>query len=121
MRLFHRAAKTPCTCGFWDVIYDRNCNHLLRKYKCIIDIFMDYSNILIILIEEKYRKEASIPDDFAIRCFCGEASATIVVTKCFNDFGIHNAPEGRQLIRIRAFVFLYLHGNAERFGFKGKE
>ena len=86
-----------------------------------IDIVVDYPNISNILIEVKYREEAPIPDDSAICRLCGEASAAIVVTKRSNDFGIHNAPDGRQLIRIPAFAFLYLLGNAEKYGYKGKE
>ena len=36
-------------------------------------------------------------------------------------YGVHNIPDGRQLIRISAYVFLYLLGNAEKHGYKGKE
>ena len=86
-----------------------------------IDIVVDYPNISNILIEVKYREEAPVSDDSAICRLCGEASAAIVVTKRANDFGIHDAPEGRQLIRIPAFAFLYLLGNAERYGYKGRE
>lgn len=86
-----------------------------------IDIVVDYPNISNILIEVKYRESAPVPDDSAICRLCGKASAAIIVTKRADDFGLHNAPDGSQLIRIPAFAFLYLLGNAERYGYKGKE
>ena len=86
-----------------------------------IDIVVDYPNIRNILIEVKYREQAPIPDNSAICQLAGEASAAIVVTKRADDFGTHHAPDGKELIRIPAFAFLYLLGNAERYGFKGKE
>lgn len=84
-----------------------------------IDVVVDYPNIKKILIEVKYREQAPIPDDSAICQLCGEASASIVVTKRGDDYGIHHAPDGKELIRIPAFAFLYLLGNAERHGYRG--
>lgn len=84
-----------------------------------IDVVVDYPNIKNILIEVKYREQAPIPDDSAICELCGEASAAIVVTKRPDDYGTHHAPNGRELIRIPAFAFLYLLGNAERYGYRG--
>lgn len=86
-----------------------------------IDIVVDYPNIKNILIEVKYREQAPIPDNSAICELCGEASASIIVTKRADDYGVHHAPNGRELIRIPAFAFLYLLGNAERYGYRGKE
>lgn len=84
-----------------------------------IDIVVDYPNIKNILIEVKYREQAPIPDDSAICQLCGDSSAAIVVTKRGDDYGVHHTPNGKNLIRIPAFAFLYLLGNAERHGYKG--
>lgn len=86
-----------------------------------IDVVVDYPNVKKILIEVKYREQAPIPDDSAICELCGEASAAIVVTKRADDYGVHHAPNGQELIRIPAFAFLYLLGNAERHGYRGIE
>ncbi len=86
-----------------------------------IDVVVDYPKIKNILIEVKYREGAPISDDDAIVEFCDEASAAIIITKTPNDFGIHNTPGGRELLRIPAFAFLYLLGNAEKHGYYGIE
>lgn len=82
---------------------------------------VDYPNVRNILIEVKYREQAPIPDGSAICELCGEASAAIVVTRRADDYGVHYAPNGQELIRIPAFAFLYLLGNAERHGYRGQE
>jgi Predicted ATPase (AAA+ superfamily) len=84
-----------------------------------IDVVVDYPNVKNILIEVKYREQAPVADDDAICELCGEASSAIVVTKRFDDYGVHNAPNGKELIRIPAFAFLYLLGYAEKNGYKG--
>ncbi len=84
-----------------------------------IDVVVNYPSTRNILIEVKYREQAPIQDDSAICQMCEEASAAIVVTKRAEDFGTHHAPNGRELIRIPAFAFLYLLGNAEHYGYKG--
>lgn len=86
-----------------------------------IDIVVNYPNVPNILIEVKYREQAPIPDNSAICELCQEASAAIVVTKRADDYGTHHAPNGKELIRIPAFAFLYLLGNAERYGYRGVE
>ena len=86
-----------------------------------IDVVVDYPRVKNILIEVKYREQAPIPNDSAICQLCGEASAAIVVTKRADDYGVHNAPNGKELIRIPAFAFLYLLGNAEHHGYRGIE
>ena len=73
------------------------------------------------MIEVKYRDGAPIADDDAIAELCEEASAAIVVTKSADDFGAHNTKSGRELLRIPAFAFLYLLGNAEKHGYRGIE
>lgn len=82
---------------------------------------VDYPKIKNILIEVKYREGAPIADDDAIVEFCDEASAAIVITKTANDFGVHNTPNGKELLRIPAFAFLYLLGNAEKNRYQGIE
>lgn len=86
-----------------------------------VDIVVDYPNIKDILIEVKYREQAPISDDDAIVELSKDASAAIIVTKRADDYGTHRTPAGKELIRIPAFAFLYLLGNAERHGYKGKE
>ena len=86
-----------------------------------VDIVVDYPNIKNILLEVKYRENASISDDDAIVELCGEACASIVVTKKASDFGIHNTKRNKNLLRIPAFAFLYLLGNAEKHGYRGIE
>ena len=77
-----------------------------------IDIVVEYANARRILIEVKYREQAPISDDDAIIELSKEADAAIIVTKRADDYGTHHAPDGRELIRIPAFAFLYLLGNA---------
>ena len=86
-----------------------------------IDVVVDYPMIKNILIEVKYREGAPIADDDAIVEFCEDASAAIVITKTANDFGVHYTPNGKELLRIPAFAFLYLLGNAEKHGYHGIE
>lgn len=81
---------------------------------------VDYPRAKNILIEVKYREQAALPDDSAICEQCGEASAAIVVTKRANDYGVYHAPNRQELIRIPAFAFLYLLGNAEWHGYRGQ-
>lgn len=86
-----------------------------------IDIVVDYPNSKNILIEVKYREGAPIPDNDAIIEMAEESSAAIIVTKTVSDFGVHNTPSGKELLRIPAFAFLYLLGNAEKHGYRGIE
>ena len=83
-----------------------------------IDVVVDYPNTKNILIEVKYRDGAPIADDDAIVEFCEEASAAIVVTKNAGDYGIHNTKSEKNLLRIPAYAFLYLLGNAEKHGYR---
>ncbi len=80
-----------------------------------IDIVIDYPKTKV-LIEVKYREGAPIANNDAIIEFSDESSTAIIVTKTADDLGIHNAPNGKKLLRIPAFAFLYLLGNAEKHG-----
>lgn len=86
-----------------------------------IDIVVEYPNIKNMLIEVKYREGAPISDESAICQLSEESSVSIVVTKTPDDYGIHDAPNGKKLIRIPAYAFLYLLGHAEKNGYKGIE
>ena len=86
-----------------------------------VDVVVDYPNIKNILIEVKYREQAPISNDDAIVELSKEASAAIIITKRADDYGTHHTPDGRELMRIPAFAFLYMLGNAERYGYKGKD
>ncbi|WP_317855167.1 ATP-binding protein [Chakrabartyella piscis] len=84
-----------------------------------IDIVVEYPKIKNILIEVKYREQASIPNDDAIAEFCKDSSSAIIVTKRVDDFGEHTTGDGNVMLRIPAFAFLYLLGHAEKNGYKG--
>ena len=83
-----------------------------------IDIVVACHNNKKILIEVKYRNEAPIPESSAIYTMSEKAAAAIVVTKNPDDFGIHNTQNGKDLIRIPAYAFLYLLGHAEKHGYR---
>lgn len=83
-----------------------------------VDIVVDCPNTKKILIEVKYRENAHISDDAAICKLCGEAYAAIIITKNANDYGVHNTKEGKYMLRIPAFAFLYMLGHTEKCGGK---
>ena len=84
-----------------------------------IDIVVDYPDIRNILLEVKYREAAPITDNDAIVEHCDKAVAAIIITKRADDFGEHTSGNGKKLLRIPAFAFLYLLGHAEKHGYKG--
>jgi hypothetical protein len=43
----------------------------------------------------------------------------IVVTKREDDYGVQPAKGNKKILRLPAFSFLYLLGNAEKHGYKG--
>lgn len=86
-----------------------------------IDVVVDYGGPKNILIEVKYRENATVSNSNAIIELADQAAAGIIITKRADDYGIHNTPSGKELIRIPAFAFLYLLGNAERHGYRGRE
>lgn len=82
-----------------------------------IDVVVEYPNIKNLLIEVKYRDSAPVPNDSAICQLCSEASASVIVTKSSDDYGIHHAPDGTKMVRMPAYAFLYLLGHAEKTAF----
>ena len=80
-----------------------------------IDVVVELLNKKPICIEIKYRESAPIADNDAIAQLHQEASCAIVVTKNASDFGIHHTKDGEPLLRIPAFMFLYLLGHAEKY------
>ncbi len=86
-----------------------------------VDVVVEYPNSRNMLIEVKYRYQAPIKDDSAIVELCDKASASIIVTKKYEDFGIHNTKKGVDILRLPAFAFLYLLGHAEFNRYKGKD
>lgn len=86
-----------------------------------IDIVVSYPNIAHILIEVKYREQAPIYDDSAIVEKSDKAVSSIIITKRADDFGEHVSSDGKKLLRIPAFAFLYLLGHAEKNGYRGVE
>jgi len=83
-----------------------------------IDIVVDFPTGRI-LIEVKYRENATIGQKDAIYLHADEAVSSIVVTKKENDYGLQKSAGDKNILRIPAFAFLYLLGNAEKHGYKG--
>jgi len=83
-----------------------------------IDIVVEFPNGKI-LIEVKYRENAAIGEKDAIFELAEEASSAIVVTKRSDDYGIQPSSGTKKILRIPAFAFLYLLGNAEKHGYRG--
>ena len=83
-----------------------------------IDIVVQYANTDNILIEVKYREGAPVGNDNAIIQFSNTARISIIVTKNAEDFGVHNTPDGKAVLSIPAFAFLYLLGHIEKQGMR---
>ena len=83
-----------------------------------IDIVVDFPGGKI-LVEVKYRDDPAIAGNDAIKVMADRAVASIVVTKNENDYGIQPLPGGKSLVKIPAYAFLYLLGNAEKHGHQG--
>jgi predicted AAA+ superfamily ATPase len=72
-----------------------------------------------ILIEVKYREDTSIAAKDAVYQLSRDAAAAMVITKREEDYGLFHTAAG-QILKIPAFAFLYLLGNAEKHGYKGQ-
>ena len=83
-----------------------------------IDIVVDFPSGKI-LVEVKYRENASIGEKDAIYELADEAASAIVVTKREDDYGVQPSMGEKKILRIPAFAFLYLLGNAEKHGYRG--
>ena len=62
----------------------------------------------------KYREGAPVGNDDAIIQFSDNALNSVIVTKNADDFGTHNTPSGKTILRIPAFAFLYILGHIEK-------
>ena len=65
------------------------------------------------------QEKASIDMSDAIFQMADEAFAAIVITKKENDYGLQDSAGLKKILRVPAFAFLYLLGNAEKQGYKG--
>jgi len=83
-----------------------------------IDIVVDFPSGKI-LIEVKYRENASIGEKDAIFEWADTASCSMVITKREDDYGVQVSKGTKKILRMPAFAFLYLLGNAEKHGYKG--
>ncbi len=83
-----------------------------------IDVVVDFPSGKI-LIEVKYREQASITEKDAIFELADEATCAIVVTKREDDYGIQPSAGTKKILRIPAYAFLYLLGHAEKNGYRG--
>lgn len=79
-----------------------------------IDVVAEYPANKDILIEVKYREQAPISDNDAICTLADKAELGIIITKRQDDYGVHNTPGGKQLLRIPAYAFCYLLSLAEK-------
>jgi Predicted ATPase (AAA+ superfamily) len=83
-----------------------------------IDIVVDFPNGKI-LIEVKYRENASIGEKDAIYELADQANCAILVTKREDDYGVQPSAGEKKILKLPAFAFLYMLGNAEKYGYKG--
>ena len=83
-----------------------------------IDIVVDFPQGRI-LVEVKYRENVDINESDAIFEFAKDATCSIVVTKREIDYGIQSSKGRKKILKIPAFSFLYLLGNAEKHGYRG--
>ena len=82
-----------------------------------IDVVVDFPGGKI-LVEVKYRENAVIGEKDAIHEWADSASSAIVITKRADDYGIQSSKGGKKILRLPAFAFLYLLGNAEKYGYR---
>jgi len=85
-----------------------------------IDIVVEFPSGKI-LIEVKYRDKATIDADDAIFNLADEAISSIVITKRADDYGVQPSSGSKKILRLPAFAFLYLLGNAEKNGYRGRK
>jgi len=83
-----------------------------------IDIVVSYPGGRI-LIEVKYRENASITTRDAIFEHADGADAAIVVTRREDDYGLQPSGGVKPILRLPAFAFLYLLGNAAKHCHRG--
>lgn len=85
-----------------------------------IDVVVALPNGKKILIEVKYRETSDISAADGIVTEAGDKNNfAIVVTKKPDDYGFLSVPAANPVIKIPAFVFLFLLGHAEREGYRG--
>ena len=80
----------------------------------VIDIVVRYPGNRAMLLDVKYADDASVSDRDEIAARCGEAASAMVLTKHPRDYGVVQVADGKQLLRIPAFAFLYLLGYQEK-------
>lgn len=85
-----------------------------------IDVVVEFPSGKI-LIEVKYRENATIDKNDAIFELADEANGSIVITKRADDYGIQPSAGTKKILRLPAFAFLYLLGNAEKNGYRGRK
>jgi len=83
-----------------------------------IDIVVDFPGGKI-LIEVKYREDVQVGEKDAIHELADHVSYSIVVTKREDDYGIVSSAGKKKILKLPAFAFLYLLGNAEKNGYRG--
>ena len=84
-----------------------------------IDVVVEYPPLGRLLIEVKYREDLKIGLKEAIVELADDNNtvSAMVITKRFEDFGIHNIKTKVPIVKIPAFAFLYMLGHAEKHGY----
>ena len=82
-----------------------------------IDIVVDFPGGKI-LVEVKYRESAAVGEKDAIYEWADRASSAMVITKREDDYGMQSSKGSKKILRLPAFAFLYLLGNAEKHGYR---
>jgi hypothetical protein len=98
------------------------CYYRDTKTQKEIDVIVSFP-IGRILIEVKYRQNSTISENEAIVQWANDpkTKGAIIVTKNDDDYGITKHDTITPIIRIPAFAFLYLLGNAEKEGYSNQK
>jgi predicted AAA+ superfamily ATPase len=83
-----------------------------------IDIVVEFRSGKI-FIEVKYRERVHLNEKDAIYELADEALSAVVITKRADDYGVQPSGGRQNILRLPAFAFLYLLGNAEKNGYRG--
>ncbi|MBI2996515.1 MAG: ATP-binding protein [Candidatus Melainabacteria bacterium] len=100
---FYYPSKPPI--GYWKK----------KKTDHEVDLIINFNGNLL-PVEVKYREKVSIEKNLGLYSFCEEEKPRtgFLVTKSVGDYDVETLPSGTKILKIPAFLFLYLLGQAER-------
>lgn len=79
-----------------------------------LDIIVQLPNAQKFLVEVKYRENSNLPSDDALISLCKEKNtSSILVTKKPEDYGFIKIDQHNPIVKIPAFIFLFLLGHAQ--------